>query len=614
MRTRARCARWFEILVPRVCLARAVERLAATGAVELETGDASGDAAASVPDLSRAGPALEAYERLRRTYAPYWPEPRTPATGADRPIERALEDAVARLRDWEEEAGPQIRRLEENARDQGSLAELRDFLGALEDDQQLDFATLAQARGPASTSAEASLFVIDPEAPTPRSTRRLLRLRVDTAERAYLLLVGPGQDLAGAADALRGAGARALRLPEWLEGTAGEALGSVERRIGELEAAATEIRATLERTSEHHGVAPALGQIRRLDWMVEHLPTVGVSEYLARITGWTDVDAPAELTRPLEAADIPAVIGFPEPPAEAEPPRLTRNPAWARPFELFMRLMGTPAGHETDPSRLLAFVAPVLFGYMFGDIGQGAVLVLAGFVLKRHWPALGMLVPGGAMAMVFGVLFGSVFAFEGLLGPLWLHPIEDPLPVLIVPLFAGAGLIVLGLLLNAVAAARRGRLAEWLRTDAGLIVTYAGALSAAFRLEAGLGVAAIGVLWYLVGCAWDWREGAAAVAGHMAELLERLLQLAVNTLSFLRVGAFALAHAGLSVAVVALAQATPWLLGQVAVVVVGNLGILLLEGLVVSVQTTRLILFEFFIRFFRAEGRPFRPLKPPLPD
>jgi V/A-type H+/Na+-transporting ATPase subunit I len=90
-----------------------------------------------------------------------------------------------------------------------------------------------------------------------------------------------------------------------------------------------------------------------------------------------------------------------------------------------------------------------------------------------------------------------------------------------------------------------------------------------------------------------------------------LLQLLVNTVSFVRVGAFALAHAGLSAAVVGMAEATGSWVGAIPVMVLGNLAIIALEGLVVGVQTTRLVLFEFFTRFLLASGRPFRPLVRP---
>jgi V/A-type H+/Na+-transporting ATPase subunit I len=98
----------------------------------------------------------------------------------------------------------------------------------------------------------------------------------------------------------------------------------------------------------------------------------------------------------------------------------------------------------------------------------------------------------------------------------------------------------------------------------------------------------------------------------LGELLLSLFELIMNTLSFVRVGAFALAHAALSFAVMTLAEPIENPLGWLLIVVLGNLFVIVLEGLVVFVQTTRLVLFEFFIRFLRAEGRPFRPgIRPP---
>jgi V/A-type H+-transporting ATPase subunit I len=79
-----------------------------------------------------------------------------------------------------------------------------------------------------------------------------------------------------------------------------------------------------------------------------------------------------------------------------------------------------------------------------------------------------------------------------------------------------------------------------------------------------------------------------------------------------RVGAFALAHAGLSGAVVALAEATTSATGHAVVMVVGNIVAIAIEATIVSVQTTRLVLFEFFTRFFVSKGREFRPLTPPV--
>jgi V/A-type H+-transporting ATPase subunit I len=173
----------------------------------------------------------------------------------------------------------------------------------------------------------------------------------------------------------------------------------------------------------------------------------------------------------------------------------------------------------------------------------------------------------------------------------------------------GVIVILLGLLLNALQFHWRGELGHWFATEAGLLVAYAGSVAAVVDARL-LWALPVGVTWLLVGSALTARGDRLGALGHAAgESVERLLQLGVNTVSFVRVGAFALAHAGLSTAVVGIADASGaayW-----PVLLIGNAAIIALEGLVVGIQTTRLILFEFFIRFLSAHGRQFEPLTPP---
>jgi V/A-type H+-transporting ATPase subunit I len=290
-------------------------------------------------------------------------------------------------------------------------------------------------------------------------------------------------------------------------------------------------------------------------------------------------------------------------------PLLLSNPRWARPFEVFSRALGMPSSSEADPSQLLAIAVPLMFGYMFGDVGQGLTLALAGWLLRNRLPVLRLLVPGGLAAAAFGFVFGSVFSLETVIHPLWVAPLAQPLPVLLVPLAGGALLLVVGLLLGAFEAAWEGTLTHWLRDEAPVLLTYAGIAIGIFQ-PAGWTVAALGAIWAVAAAALDGKTLKAAFEG-LGGWLEHTLQLAINTLSFARVGAFALAHAGLSSAVVALADAADAPLMTVLILVLGNVLIMLVEGLVVSIQTTRLVLFEFFTRFFRPEGREFRPLATP---
>jgi V/A-type H+-transporting ATPase subunit I len=207
------------------------------------------------------------------------------------------------------------------------------------------------------------------------------------------------------------------------------------------------------------------------------------------------------------------------------------------------------------------------------------------------------------------VVFGSVFSVEGIVAPVWLHPLEHPLPVLLAPIIGGAVLLVVGLLIAALEAWWEGRFDQWLRSEAALLLTFGGCL-AALSNPVWAWIAVAGIATSVVPALLEQRAPSAAFKA-VGELFEHTVQLLINTLSFARVGAFALAHAGLSSAVVALAQATDHALAGLVVLVVGNALILVVEGLVVSIQTTRLVLFEFFTRFMRPEGREFRPLAPP---
>ena len=229
-------------------------------------------------------------------------------------------------------------------------------------------------------------------------------------------------------------------------------------------------------------------------------------------------------------------------------------------------------------------------------------------MLRKRWPLARLLIAGGVASIAFGALFGSVFSLH-VLTPLWMAPLDDPLTTLLVPLFGGGALLTVGLLLSAVEAHWRGELAGWMATDAGFIAVYLGLLGGIVWLP-GFTIAVAGAILFCIGQAWRARR-LAAIPGALAELVERTLQILINTLSFARVGAFALAHAGLSSAIVALMNASGNAVLSMLVLLLGNVIVIVLEGLVVSIQTTRLVLFEFFTRFLAAEGRVFHPLPAP---
>ena len=218
--------------------------------------------------------------------------------------------------------------------------------------------------------------------------------------------------------------------------------------------------------------------------MLQNVRALESGDLFCWITGWTSELAGHRLASALDRSGARAILHYPPPPPGAKAPLLLANPWWARPFEVFSRALGMPSRNEADPSVLLAVAVPLMFGYMFGDVGQGLVIAVAGFALRKRWPLARLFVAGGIAAIVFGALFGSVFSLH-VLHPLWIAPLDDPLTILLFPLFGGGALLTIGLLLSAVEAHWRGELAGWMATDAGLIAVYLGLLGGD-RVAAGL--------------------------------------------------------------------------------------------------------------------------------
>lgn len=92
------------------------------------------------------------------------------------------------------------------------------------------------------------------------------------------------------------------------------------------------------------------------------------------------------------------------------------------------------------------------------------------------------------------------------------------------------------------------------------------------------------------------------------ELFESLLSYLTNTISFIRVGAFVLVHAGMMLVVFTLAESVPNVIGYAAILLIGNAFVIALEGLLVGIQSLRLDFYELFSRFFEGSGRPYTPV------
>ncbi len=408
---------------------------------------------------------------------------------------------------------------------------------------------------------------------------------------------------------LRATGVRFAKIPSSLVGSPQQAQISLECDLLVMEKHVKALQSEIEWHSEKDQIGIWERQLQRWLWLVEVMHSAACDVHFVQICGWVPHNKLEALEIALQESDGPYLLQTSQPAEHGEPPVLLDNHKWLKPFENFVRGFGVPRANEIDPTPILGLATPLMFGYMFGDVGQGLVLALLGHLLKDRMPILALFVPAGMSAMVFGFLYGSVFSYEQLIPPLWLHPMHEPLTVMGLALAFGALLLISSLVLSGIQSHWDGCMDKWVAEKLPLLI-LAFALPALFwNTTVGGVLAVIAVLISLL-AAWQ-QSGRKGVLFGALKLLEDGIQLAMNMLSFIRLGAFTLAHGGLSAAVMVLTMMPENVLLRLLIFVAGNSLVIALEGLVVSIQTTRLVMFEFFRRFLEGSGRPFNPLTDP---
>ncbi|OOZ77081.1 hypothetical protein BOW50_08620 [Solemya velum gill symbiont] len=602
MSLRPKPARWFEVLVDRNEISNAAEALAHTGLVEIVARQDSKEQVGA-PELQEK---LQEFTRLSQRYSHYWPQHDLHVSGTAGTADARLGQAIQRINSWRFDADPLITRIESLQSEFKELELITEWLQELQQ-SQIDFSLVGKQRG---IIAE-RLFMVPEKIPMTHYPHSLLVKEVMHGDKLYLYALGPQRQLDQLKSNLQPFKSKTVSLPTWMQGNSNDTLSAVRNRSDKITTELEKHTASLHALCDSWNMCEALGDLMQLQWFIGNVGDQAVSQNFAWLSGWTsDIDG-RKLEDAMQSAGIKGLVSYPPPPVERERPLVMDNPVWAKPFEVFASLLGTPGANEADPAKLLALIAPLIFGYMFGDVGHGLLLAAAGWYFHKRWPALGVLFACGISAMIFGFVFGSVFGNEHLLTPLWTNPVEQPLPVLMVPLAGGALLLLLGMLMNSIEAWWAGQFRNWLLCEAPIVLMYLSIIALFFNSSALL-VLVLALGWYLLGNFFvSQEERLKNMLLSLGALLEVMFQLVVNTVSFIRVGAFALAHAGLSLAFVTMADSIDSVFFKVFVLILGNAIVILLEGLVVSIQTTRLVLFEFFIRFLRAEGRTLRPLKAP---
>ena len=320
------------------------------------------------------------------------------------------------------------------------------------------------------------------------------------------------------------------------------------------------------------------------------------------------------------------------------PPTKLKNIPLLRPFEMFVKMYGLPSYNELDPTVLIGLSYSILFGFMFGDVGQGLCLMIGGWLLYhfKKMNLAGILSRCGFCSTIFGFLFGSFFGFEDVIPALWLHPktamMQVPFvgnlnTVFVVAIGLGMLIILLTMVLNIYNSVKEHNTEKtWFDTNGVAGLVFYGALTVTLALymtghalPAAIVLVVMFVIPLLVIFCKEPLTALVEKKSHLIEdskvmffvqgffeLFEVCLSYFSNTLSFVRVGAFAVSHAAMMEVVLMLAGVEAgnpnW-----AVVVLGNLFVCGMEGLIVGIQVLRLEYYELFSRFYRGTGRAFRP-------
>ena len=322
---------------------------------------------------------------------------------------------------------------------------------------------------------------------------------------------------------------------------------------------------------------------------------------------------------------------------EIIPPTLLKNNWLFRPFELIVNLYGLPGYNEMDPTPFLAITFCLMFGIMFGDVGQGLIYFLAGFLLAKKIPAAaGILKRLGTSSIIFGFVYGSVFGLEEIpiirdLAIVHGGPLNraNIMYILIAGVAFGVAVLTVSFTIGIINALRRRDIESAFLSKNGVtgyiffmglvftVLCVVGIIPVSVRVPISVMIVMLIMMVFKEPLTHLIEGKRPLIKGDKGsyyiesgfEGVETILSTLSNSISFIRVGAFALNHAGLFMAFKVMAELVPGDGTKFLILVLGNILILTLEGLVVFIQGLRLQYYEMFSKYFDGDGVAYEPLK-----
>ena len=431
-----------------------------------------------------------------------------------------------------------------------------------------------------------------------------------------------------------------IRISGKVKGYPKEVLKSIDETLEQISQEDKEIDKQIDQfyKDNYHKITDIYNIINQLDQVFDVRRYVVHSKDAFYLTGWvpnSQLDDFMETIK--ENGDITCIVEEDEAVKKANPPTKLRNFKFFRPFESLVKMYGTPSYNEIDPTPFVAITYLLMFGMMFGDMGQGLVIALLGYyVYKKKGKSLGKIgIYVGIASALFGIFYGSVFGNEELLRnylgfiPM-INPMENKQTILIMAVAFGVFLLILAMILNIWNAIKKRKIGMLLFDRNGItgLIFYLAliylilskVLLADYKISSWQIILLIILPLVLIFLSHPLsnliekkknilpQDKGGYFIEAIFELIETLLAILSNTISFIRVGAFALNHVGFFLAFHMMADMVGGT-GSILVMIVGNILIICLEGLIVGIQGLRLEYYELFSRFFSGEGINFNPFK-----
>ncbi len=346
---------------------------------------------------------------------------------------------------------------------------------------------------------------------------------------------------------------------------------------------------------------------------------LGETESAFYIEGWIRSSDAKKLKSKLGPYSDVIEIYFRAPLPGEDPPVILENPRSGKPFELVTKLYGLPQRGSFDPTLPMAPFFFLFVGLCISEAGYGLLIALLSLLFIKFAKPKGgllqflkLLTLLGISTVILGTLLGGWFGFP-VRRLMVLDPLQDPVSFLILALVLGFVQVWFGTLLNMINGLKNKLYLESIFAQGGWLlllpslVLYLQTKQSIWGIFSLLGAA--GIIFF----ASPSRNPFARFFGGLYSLYGISRYLA-DVLSYSRLLALGLATSVIAMVVNTLCQTAlgiPWLGWLLAALIfVGghlfNLCISLLGGFVHSM---RLQFVEFFSKFFKSGGKPFRPFE-----